>query len=221
VRTVFKGAFKFLVGVSWLAFCVPAFSARAPDAVERKITLTGQAALSFGELFGFASTAPSSDSMRLGRSTAWAVYLLKQDTTTQLWNDNEGSPARYDVVTFSPGPVPSITISPYWLDLATALPNTEAGAYELESPFVRDELPGSDPWTLLVKRLKASPGWSNAGSTPFDRCFTAPDRVELCMTVLRRDDCPANKRVSGYVVVIKAQVPDRQPSPTSEPPKLR
>jgi hypothetical protein len=125
------------------------------------------------------------------------------------------------VVTFSPGPIPSITISPYWLDLATALPNTEAGAYELESPFVSDELPGSDPWTLLVKRLKANPGWSTAGGTPLDRCFTDTDRVELCITVLRKDDYPANKRVSGYVVVIKAQVPDHRPSPTSELPRPR
>jgi hypothetical protein len=55
-RTV-TGLVAALCGV---AACVPALAARAPDAVERRITLTGQAALSFGELFGFSSASGSS-----------------------------------------------------------------------------------------------------------------------------------------------------------------
>ena len=199
---------RFLAGVCGLAACVPALAARAPDAVERRITLTGQAALAFGELFGLPPGAASNVSLRLGRGTAWMVYLLKQDTKERLWNDNEGSPPRYDVIELSPTPQPSITISPYWLDLATRLPYPEVGTYSFESPFLREDLPDSEPWTLLVKRLKASSEWNHGADTPFKRCFTSTDRVELCVRVLRTDDYPDNKKVSGYVALVEAHLPD-------------
>ena len=199
---------RFVAGLCGLAACVPALAARAPDAVERRITLTGQAALSFGELFGLSPVAASNVSLRLGRGTTWLVYLLKQDTKERLWNDSEGVPARYDVIEFSPAPLPSITISPYWLDLSTSLPNQEFGSYSIESPFLRENLAGSEPWTWMVKRLKAGPGWDNGADTPLQRCFTSPDHVELCVMVLRKDDYPDNKRVTGYIVVIKAHLPD-------------
>jgi hypothetical protein len=199
---------RFVAGLCGLAACVPAFAARFPDAVERRITLTGQAALSFGELFGFSPGTASTVSLRLGRGTAWSVYLLKQDTKVRLWNDNEGSPPRYDVIEFSPRPLPGITISPYWLDQATRLPYPEVGTYLFESPFLREDLPDSGPWTRLVKRLKAAPGWNNGGDTPFKRCFISPDRVELCVKVVRWDDYPDNKRVSGYVALVEAHLPD-------------
>jgi len=195
-------------GLYSLAACVPAFAARAPDAEERRITLTGQAALAFGELFGFSPGAASTVSLRLGRATEWLVYLLEQDTKERLWNDNEGVPARYDVIEFSPAPLPSITISPYWLNEGTRLPYPEVGSYSFESPFLREDLPGSEPWTRLVKRLQAGPGWDAAASTPIKRCFTSPDRVELCVIVLRKDDYPDNKKVSGYVAVVEAHLPD-------------
>ncbi len=175
--------------------------------MEREITLTGQAAASFGELFGFTPAAASSISLRLGSAVAWAVYLLEQDSKERLWNDNEGSPARYDAIRFSPGPVPSITISPYWLDLATRLPMPEAGAFSFESPFLPATLSGSEPWTRLLERLEADPGWVGANDTPFKRCFTSPDRVQLCVWVLRKDDYPDNKKVSGYVAVVEAHLP--------------
>lgn len=198
----------FVAGFCGFAVCLPAFAARAPDAVERRIILTGQAALSFGELFGLSPRAASNVSLRLGRATAWMVYLLKLDTKERLWNDNEGSPARYDVIELSPAPIPSLTISPYWLALGSRSPYPEVGSYSFESLFLREDLPDSEPWTRLVKRLKAGPGWDAAASTPFKRCFTSPDRVELCVSVLRKDDYPDNKKVSGYVVVIEAHLPD-------------
>jgi hypothetical protein len=198
----------FAAGLCGLAVCLPALAAKAPEAEERTITLTGQAALSFGELFGLSPGAASTVSLRLGRATAWMVYLLKQDTKERLWNDNEGVPARYDVIELSPAPMPSITISPYWLNEGTRQPFPEAGSYSFESPFLREDLPDSEPWTRLVKRLKAGPGWDNAASTPCKRCFTSPDRVELCVIVLRKDDYPDNKRVSGYVAVVEAHLPD-------------
>jgi hypothetical protein len=206
-RTVFNAASKLVGGLCVLATCAPAFAAKAPDAVERTITFTGSAALSFGELFGLSPAAGSTVSLRLGRATAWMVYLLKQDTKERLWNDNEGSPARYEVIELSSGPIPSITISPYWLDEATRLPSPEVGSYSFESPFLREDLPDSEPWTRLIKRLQAGPGWDRAGDTPFKRCFASPERVELCVTVMRRDDYPDNKKVSGYIVLIEAHLP--------------
>jgi hypothetical protein len=200
---------KIVAGLLGLAACVPAFAAKAPEAEERRITLTGQAALSLGELFGLSPGGASTVSLRLGRATEWLVYLLKQDTKERLWNDNEGVPARYDVIELSAAALPSITISPYWLDLSTGLPTPEReGGHSFESPFLREDLPDSEPWTRLVKRLKAGPGWDNAASTPFKRCFTSPDRVELCVIVLRKDDYPDNKKVSGYVAVVEAHLPD-------------
>jgi len=207
--TMNRTVIGFAAGLCGLAACVPALAAKAPEAVERRITLTGPAALSFGELFGLSPGAASNASLRLGRATAWMVYLLKLDTKERLWNDNEGSPARYDAIEFSPTPVPSITISPYWLDLSTRLPYPEAGSYSFESPFLREDLPGDEPWTRLVKRLKAGPGWNGVDGTPFKRCFTSTDGVELCVRVLRRDDYPDNKKVSGYVVLVEAHLPDR------------
>ena len=109
-RTVTRYVAASLCG---LAACVPGFAAKAPEAEERRITLTGQAALSLGELFGLSPGAASTVSLRLGRATEWLVYLLKQDTKERLWNDNEGVPARYDVIELSPAPMSSITISPY------------------------------------------------------------------------------------------------------------
>lgn len=204
-RTVTRFVAAALCG--WAA-CVPASAARAPDAVERKITFTGQAAVSFGELFGLSHGAASTVSLRLGLPMEWAVYLLKQDTKRPLSNDTEGVPARYDVIEFSPAPVPSMTISPYWLDQGTRQPHPEDGSYSFESPFLREDLPGSEPWTRLVKRLKAGPGWADDADTPFKRCFASPDRVELCVRVLRDDEYPDNKKVSGYVVVVEAHLPD-------------
>lgn len=197
---------RLVAGLCGLAVCVPAAAAVFPQAVERGITLTGPAALSLGELLGF-SPAASSVSLRLGPPVAWAVYQLKQDTKERLWNDNEGSPARYDVFEFSPAPVPSITISPYWLDLATRAPMPEAGAYSFESPFLPEGLPGSEPWTQLVKRLKAGREWAGDRDKPYQRCFTSADRVQLCVWVVRKDAYPDNKKLSGYVVVIEAHLP--------------
>jgi|SRR5579864_3674649 len=199
---------KLMVGLCGLAVCMPAFAAKAAAAVERRITLTGPAALAFGEIFGLSPGNASTVSLRLGRSATWMVYLLKQDTKVRLSSDSEGVPARYDVLELSPAPKPSVTISPYWLDEATRLPKPEAGSYIFDSPFIREDLPGTEPWTLLIKRLRSGPGWDNGADTPFKRCFVSPDRVQLCVRVLRSDDYPDNKRVPGYVALVEAHLPD-------------
>ena len=74
---------------------MPLYAARFPGAIEKKIVITGKAAISIAELLGLSSSGPSSISLQLGRNDAWAVYLFKQDTKEKLWNDNNGSPARY------------------------------------------------------------------------------------------------------------------------------
>lgn len=206
-RTVVKVASALAAALCGLAAGAPAFAAKAPAAVERRITLTGPAAAALAELLGLSPAAAATVSLRLGYSTAWAVHLLKQDTKERMRNDDEGPPARYDLIELSPAPRPSITISPYWRDLGTRLPMPEVGSYSFESPFLREDLPGSEPWTRLVKRLEADPAWNRLDHTPFKRCFASPDRVELCVMVLRQDDYPDNKKVSGYVAFIEAHLP--------------
>jgi hypothetical protein len=190
-------------GILGGVLCAPVFAARAPDAVERKIVLTGPAALAVAKLFEIA-TSSSSASLRLGRPDSWAVYLLKQDTVTPLWNDNEGSPERYDSMAFSSSPEPSLTIGPYWLDWGTGLPNPRPGYYSFGSPFLSEKLDQQDPWTRLVRRLQAEPEWKGAARVQFRRCFASPDGTELCVEVWSREDYPDNKKVIGHVVTLTA-----------------
>ena len=191
-------------GILGVVLCGPAFAARAPDAVERKIVLTGPAALAVAKLFEIAAPGPSSISLRLGGPEAWAVYLLKQDTAQPLWNDNDGSPARYDSLALSAGPEPTLTIDPYWLDWGTGLPNPQSGYYSFGSPFLSEKLDQDDPWTRLVRRLKAEPEWKGADRVQFRRCFASPDGTELCVEVWSRDDYPDNKKVIGHAVTLTA-----------------
>jgi len=189
-----------------------AYAARFPDAVEKRIVLTGPAAVSVAELFGLSPSSPHSVSLPLGRGDAWAVYLLKQDTEEKLWNDNEGSPARYNAMEMSYGPVPALAVSPYWLDLGTRLPETKAGYYSFGSPFMPAALDGEDPWTRLVRRLKAGPGWDENAQMPFRRRFASPDGVELCIEVFGVVQYPDNKARAGYIVTITTYVKNTAPS---------
>jgi hypothetical protein len=148
---------------------------------------------------------PSSLALQLGRGEAWAVYLLKQDTSVPLYNDNDGSPVRTNLVAFSPGPVPLLTISPFWLDQGTALPMTRVGYFSFGSPFLGEALDGKDPWTQLLRRLQQQPGWNTASVPQFHRCFPPPEGTELCIDVYGTKDYPDNIEKNGYVIGITAR----------------
>jgi hypothetical protein len=180
--------------------------ARFPNAIEKKIVLTGEAAISIAELFGLSSSGLSSISLQLGRNDAWAVYLLKQDTKEKIWNDNNGSPARYNTVEFSTYPTSSLTISPYWLDLGTQRPGGKVGYYSFSSPFISERLDLNDSWTQLLRRLMRESGWSSNASQQFQLCFTSLERIELCFLVLSAKDYTNNIERNGYRVVIEAHI---------------
>ena len=104
-----------------------ASGARFPNAVEKTFVVTGDAATSLATLLGMRTSGTSSVSLPLDKGVAWAVYLLKQDTKTPIYNGD--GPPRWNRITFSASPLPTLTLAPYWLDLATALPNSRRGYY--------------------------------------------------------------------------------------------
>ena len=169
----------------------PALAARFPDAVEKKIVLVG------GE--------SASVSLPLGRMDAWAVYLLKKDTKVELTNDNEGSPPRLDVLEFSNTPIPSLTIQPYWLDLATRHPSPSVGFYSFSSPFISQELDQSDPWTQLVKRLKKQAQWNNGARTQYRRSFSFSNGASLAIEVFAEEDYANDKHGHSVRITVRPE----------------
>jgi hypothetical protein len=115
--------------VATTVFCnllpVTAAGARFPNAVEKTFVITGDAAASLARLLGMSTSGSPSISLPLDKGVGWAVYLLKQDTKTPIYNGD--GPPRWNRVTFSASPLPTLTLAPYWLDLATALPNSRRG----------------------------------------------------------------------------------------------
>lgn len=100
-----KWSYAFAV---FLFACESMNAVRFPNAVEKKIVLTGQSATTVAEIFGLNSSGSSFIPMQLGRNDDWAVYLLKHDTATPLMNDNEGVPSRFNQVMFTESPRPPL-----------------------------------------------------------------------------------------------------------------
>jgi hypothetical protein len=147
------------------------------------------------------STAGSSKvSLPLDKGVAWAVYLLKQDTKTPIYNGD--APPRSNRVTFSAFPRPTLTLEPYWLDLATALPNSRPGHYSFSSPFIAGDLSRSDSWTQIVRRLKKEPGWDSKGFPQFQQCFTSENKTGICVAVYSSKDYTNNVERNGYMEMI-------------------
>jgi hypothetical protein len=174
--------------------------ARFPNALEKQIVMRGDAAVSLATLLGLASSAPSSISLQLG--PGGAVYLLKHDTKKEITNGD--GPPRYNLVRFSAAPIASLTIGPYWLDLATQLPETKAGYYSFDSPFISGDLKSNDPWARLLRRLKRESGWKSNGRPQFQRCFTSLEKNEICIDVYGAKDYATNPERSGYLITITA-----------------
>jgi hypothetical protein len=183
--------------------------------VEKRIVLTGQAGVLIAELFGLNSSNSHSVALQLGRADSWAVYLLKQDTKEKLWNDNDGSPTRFNVMELS-SPGPSLTIYPYWLDLGSQLPESKVGYYSFSSPFMSEILDKDDHWTRLLRRLKTEPGWDDSAEMPFQRYFTSLNGIELCIEVFSVVYYPANKISKGYIVTITAHLKNVSPALAAE-----
>lgn len=177
-----------------------ASGARFPNAVEKTFAVTGDAATSVATLLGMSTSESSAVSLPLDKGVAWAVYLLKQDTKTPIYNGD--GPPRSNLVTFSASPLPRLTLAPYWLDLATALPNSRPGYYSFSSPFISEDFKASDSWTQMLKRLKSEAGWDSTGFLLFKRCFTSADKTEICVAVYGSKDYTNNVERNGYMETI-------------------
>jgi hypothetical protein len=173
-----------------------ASAARFPNAVEKTFVVSGSAAITVAALLGL-SMKGSSISLPLDKGTAWAVYLLKQDTKTPISNGD--GPPRWNKVTFSASPGPTLTIAPFWLDMATALPNSQPGDYSFSSPFIAQDFKPHDPWTQMLARLKKEPGWDANAHPQFQRCFASQDKTQICIAVYGLTDYTNNVEREGYM----------------------
>lgn len=177
-----------------------ASGARFPNAVEKTLVVTGDAAASFAQLLGLSTSRSSSVALPLDKGEAWAVYLLKKDSRTPIYNKDE--PERWNRLTFSASPLPTLALAPYWLDLATALPNSRPGYYSFSSPFIAEDLRGNDSWAQMLKRLKKEPGWHSNESPQFRRCFTSDDKTGICIAVYASKDYTDKVDRNGYMETI-------------------
>lgn len=177
-----------------------ASGARFPNAVEKTFVVTGDAAASFARLLGMSTSGSTSVSLPLDKGVAWAVYLLKKDTKTPIYNGD--GPPRWNRVMFSASPLPTLTLAPYWLDLATALPNSRPGYYSFSSPFIAQGLKANDSWSQMLRRLKNEPGWDSKGFPQFQRCFTSSDKTGICVAVYASNDYTDNVERDGYMEMI-------------------
>lgn len=201
-KSQLRSLLPMLMLVSFVA-CDPVEAARFANAVEKTIVLNGKEASSVAALFGLTDTHPASVLLQLGRPDAWAVYLLKKDTKVELLHDNEGSPPRYDVLEFSKSPTPTLSIHPFWLDLATRHPSPTPGDYSFSSPFISEALDQRDPWTQLVKRLKKESPWNGGARSEFQRAFSFSGGATLSLEVFSQEDYANGKK--GHCVAITVQ----------------
>lgn len=182
--------------LSWMT----ASAARFPNAVEKTFVVTGSAALSIARMLGLPASGSSSVSLPLDKGVAWAVYLLKQDTKTPLYNGD--GPPRWNHITFSSAPIPTLKLAPYWLDLATALPNSRPGYFSFSSPFLEKDPKANDGWSGMLKRLKNEPGWNGKGFPEFQRCFSSSAKSQICIAVYAAKDYTGNVERAGYMETI-------------------
>ena len=174
--------------------------ARAPNAVERELAWRGDDARVVAGWFGLDPLKDGTRTLRLGGGTAWAVYLLKQDTPTPLSNQNEGTPPRDNVVVYRAGAEPTLTIGPYWLDLGTRAPQNEPGRLMFSSPDLPAQPDGDDVWSALARRLMREPAYRAGEWRELRHCLgTTP---ELCLD-LYADRFPTGAS-GGHSVSINA-----------------
>ena len=181
----------------------PAFAARAPDAVECTIEFQGLASRDFAALLGLSQKHPEIV-LTLSEGTSWAVYLLKKDTPTPLYN-MDGQPRRRNKIRFVEGPQPHLSIGPFFQDLGTALPYSKPGNYSFSTETVDDSLRGSETTSKLLRDWKAMSGWKNPpqkspGKEIFRRSFLAKDGTEAEVQVFSTQTYPNNVPTWGYLI---------------------
>ena len=212
-------ALHMRIGVLLFAVVLPvsAEGARYPDATERQIVLTGEAATSAAALLGLTGPGAAPVSLRLGPGEAWAVHLLKRATRESLHIDSNAPPARYNRTAFTASPAPTLSLSPFWLDLATALPANQPGYFSFGSPFISEKPDPNDPWTRIFRRLRGEPQWSPAAVPQVRDCSTSAEGDELCVELYGVKDYTNNIERNGYGIRILAHPKDGRLVPSVRP----
>jgi hypothetical protein len=169
----------------------PASGARFPDAVKKSINLTGEAAVSAAHLLGLSTSEPNSRTLPLSGNDTWAIYISEHGRDEHLKDSRELPPAE-TTLEFVREPAPMLTISPWWLDLTKRYPNSDPGAFSLDSPLMTFGANASDPWMPILRLLRQQPEWHAEKQTPpaprYKRCFTDPRGAELCIVVVYLGD---------------------------------
>lgn len=161
-------------------------AARAPNAVECSITIEGSPSREMATLFGLDAKHPALE-LTLSENTAWAVYLLKHDTTTPLAN-SDGQPKRRNSLRFRDGRPPSLSVETFFQDLGTALPYSKPGYFSFTSENVEESLSGGTVTSKLLKKWKGMDGWKvspqkSSGDEVFRRSFLGNDGTEVSVQV--------------------------------------
>lgn len=186
----------------WLSACFSlgavseAQAARFPNAVEKTISLKGEAAGKLAALLGLSRQSPSLK-LSLAENDSWAVYLLKQDTKEKLWNANQGMPERVNTIELKSGAAPEILIGPFWLDLASKAPAPQKGAYSFSScklSFQKDE--AKQAWAPILDRLRKESGTKSE----FSREFVFDDKSLLRLQLYQ---VPGNNGQSVLVFTVQ------------------
>ncbi len=194
--------FRLCLAAAIAAGSMPARGARFPNAVERSFTLSGTTAAAAAAFLGLAGKGVSSLALRLGRGEAWAVYLLKQDTSEPLYNDNNGSPSRDNIVAFNGAPAPTLMIGPFWLDQGTRQPEPKPGYFSFGSPFLPEGGEGTDPWAELLRHTRQEEGWTPGARPEFQRCFGKVPDAELCVEIYRLKDFTTGIERDGHIIAL-------------------
>lgn len=119
LNTVIKPAIfmlAVLIGmpVSAVNLCPDDYDAVAPPAVESIKILTGDAATAMAKLFGLNTAAFSSISLKLGSYTERSVHTKEFTELPSTPSYLRKPLVPYNIIAFSPSPIPSLTFSPYW-----------------------------------------------------------------------------------------------------------
>jgi hypothetical protein len=187
----------------------PASGARFPDAVKKSINLTGEAAISAAHLLGLPTSEPNSRALPLSGNDTWAIYISEHGRDEHLKDSRELPPAE-TTFEFVREPAPMLTISPWWLDLTKRYPESDPGAFSLDSPLMTFGANADDPWMPILWLLSRQPEWhaekQAAPHAPrYKRCFTDPRGTELCIAVLNMKDFSGVDWSFPYLVELTAR----------------
>lgn len=196
-----------LLLVASLVCAHPALAARMANAVEQTVILTGPEASEAARFLGVGADKPEI-TLPLGRADSWAVYLLKLDTREPLLNDNNGSPPRFNRIAFSGRD--TLSISPFWLDLSTQLPERLPGQFAFTSPFIPKEGDSGGPWREILKKTAGVKFEKWVPGARTGRCFRC-EGGSLCVEAICVPQYQDNgETVKGYLVRIDVRPKEKR-----------